>query len=77
MSRAFVKEQDAVEDLPDRLISEHANLVTPEGLKQIEAEVRRLSTAYAAAQAADDLTGWRRRRATCATGRRGRRVPSS
>ena len=30
MSRAFVKEQDVVEDLPDRLISEHANLVTPE-----------------------------------------------
>jgi transcription elongation GreA/GreB family factor len=55
MSRAFVKEQDTVEDLPDRLISEHANLVTPEGLKQIEAEVRRLSAAYAAAQAADDL----------------------
>ena len=55
MSRAFVKEQDAVEDLPDRLISEHANLVTPEGLKQIETEVRRLSAAYAAAQAADDL----------------------
>lgn len=55
MSRAFVKEQDAVEDLPDRLISEHANLVTPEGLKQIEAEVRRLSAAYGTAQAADDL----------------------
>jgi transcription elongation GreA/GreB family factor len=56
MSRAFVKEQDTVDDLPDRLISEHANLVTPEGLKQIEAEVRRLSAAHAAAQAADDLS---------------------
>ena len=56
MSRAFVKEQEdaSVEELPDRLISEHANLVTPEGLKQIEAEVRRLSAAHAEAQAAED-----------------------
>ena len=41
MSRAFVKESDEVEELPDRLISEHPNLVTPEGLAQIEAEVAR------------------------------------
>jgi transcription elongation GreA/GreB family factor len=56
MSRAFVKEQEdaGVEELPDRLISEHANLVTPEGLKQIEAEVRRLAAAHAAAQAGED-----------------------
>ena len=54
MSRAFVKEQDVVEDLPDRLISEHANLVTREGLAHIEAQVRRLSAEHAAAQAAED-----------------------
>jgi transcription elongation GreA/GreB family factor len=54
MSRAFVKEQDVVEDLPDRLISAHANLVTREGLAHIEAEVRRLSAEHAAAQVAED-----------------------
>lgn len=56
MSRAFVKEQDdaKVEELPDRLISEHPNLVTKEGLAQIEAEVVRLTAAHAAAQEADD-----------------------
>jgi transcription elongation GreA/GreB family factor len=55
MSRAFVKEhEDMVEDLPDRLISEHPNLVTREGLAQIEAEVRRLSAEHAAAQADED-----------------------
>jgi transcription elongation GreA/GreB family factor len=54
MSRAFVKEHDVVEDLPDRLISEHANLVTPEGLAHIEAQVRRLAAEHAAAQAAED-----------------------
>jgi len=54
MSRAFVKEQDVVEELPDRLISEHANLVTPEGLAHIEAQVHRLAGEHAAAQAAED-----------------------
>jgi transcription elongation GreA/GreB family factor len=54
MSRAFVKEQDVVEDLPDRLISEHANLVTREGLAHIEAQVGRLAGEHAAAQAAED-----------------------
>ena len=56
MSRAFVKEQDDApgDELPDRLISEHPNLVTPEGLQQIEAEVSRLATAQAEAQAAGD-----------------------
>jgi len=54
MSRAFVKESDSVEDLPDRLISPHANLVTPQGLQQIEAEVARLSKRYAEAQSAAD-----------------------
>jgi transcription elongation GreA/GreB family factor len=56
MSRAFVKEQEdaSPEELPDRLISEHPNLVTREGLKLIEAAVARLTTEHAAAQAAED-----------------------
>ena len=57
MSRAFVKEQDgavAGEELPDRLISPHRNLVTREGLRQIEAEVARLQKDYADAQVAHD-----------------------
>lgn len=54
MSRAFVKEGDGVDELPDRLVSPHPNLVTPEGLLQIEAEVERLSRTYADAQAASD-----------------------
>ena len=57
MSRAFVKDDDGGqgnEDLPDRLISDHANLVTPEGLAQIEAEVARWSAAYAEAQTSGD-----------------------
>jgi transcription elongation GreA/GreB family factor len=54
MSRAFVKEGDGVEELPDRLISPHANLVTAKGLRQIEEEVERLSRTYAEAQAAAD-----------------------
>ena len=39
MSRAFTKEPDegeALEDLPDRPLSEHPNLVTAQGLAQIE-----------------------------------------
>jgi transcription elongation GreA/GreB family factor len=54
MSRAFVKEQETVEELPERLISEHPNLVTSAGLKQIEAEVQRFDAAHAAAQALGD-----------------------
>ncbi|MFN0219488.1 MAG: transcription elongation factor GreA [Hyphomicrobium sp.] len=57
MSRAFVKEQDgldAFEDLPDKLISEHPNLVTTEGLAAIDVEVARLQSDLAAAQGAND-----------------------
>ncbi|HEY1982976.1 MAG TPA: transcription elongation factor, partial [Xanthobacteraceae bacterium] len=32
MSRAFVKETDNAADLPERPVSAHPNLVTPEGL---------------------------------------------
>ena len=75
MSRAFVKElEDAAEELPERLISPHPNLVTAEGLAHIEAEVTRLQQEHAAAQAANDRTAlartardlryWNARRAT-------------
>jgi transcription elongation GreA/GreB family factor len=74
MSRAFVKESDEVEELPDRLISEHPNLVTKEGLAQIEAEVARFDAAHAEALrahdraaiaiAARDLRYWQARRAS-------------
>ena len=76
MSRAFVKETDAdaVEDLPDRPVSEHPNDVTAEGLAQIEAAVAAAQAALGAAQAADDraamaqasrdLRYWNARRAT-------------
>jgi transcription elongation GreA/GreB family factor len=77
MSRAFVKEpdgQDAFEELPERPVSPHPNLVTAEGLARIEAEVARLQQEHAAAQAANDrsalarsardLRYWNARRAT-------------
>ena len=76
MSRAFVKEQDidAIEDLPDRPISEHPNDVTAEGMAQIEAELAAAHQGQAAAQAAGDraaiagasreLRYWSARRAT-------------
>jgi len=77
MSRAFVKEPDgleAFEDLPERLVSDNPNLVTAQGLKEIEDEVARLSRAYAEAQAsgdraalavaARDLRYWTARRAS-------------
>jgi transcription elongation GreA/GreB family factor len=54
MSRAFVKERDGdnvFEDVPDRPIGADRNLVTPRGLALIEAEVARLRTALADAQA--------------------------
>lgn len=57
MSRAFVKEPDgleAFEDLPDKLISEHRNIVTANGLAMIEAEAERLAEQLAAAQAIND-----------------------
>jgi transcription elongation GreA/GreB family factor len=57
MSRAFVKEPDggeAFEELPDRPVSEHPNLVTPQGLAQIEETLARLHDVHARAQAAAD-----------------------
>jgi transcription elongation factor GreB len=47
MNRAFVKEPDEgapAEGLPERQVSEHANYVTPAGLRQLEAKVGELET---------------------------------
>src|ERR1700722_18170751 len=50
MSRAFVKQaEDESVDLPDRPISKHPNLVTPEGLAAIERAIDRFNAAYKAA----------------------------
>jgi transcription elongation GreA/GreB family factor len=56
MSRAFVKESDGAEalELPDRPISEHPNLVTAEGLAQMDETLARLHEAHARAQTAAD-----------------------
>jgi transcription elongation GreA/GreB family factor len=57
MSSAFTKEQDddnPREDLPDRPVSPHRNLVTPEGLQQIDDALARLHQDIARATAADD-----------------------
>jgi transcription elongation GreA/GreB family factor len=56
MSRAFVKEPDGgtPEPPPERPVSTHPNLVTPEGLAAIERELKRLDAAHAAAVTAGD-----------------------
>ncbi len=54
MSVAFTREEDleaTAADLPDRPISPHPNLVTPEGLAQIDAALAAARAAYSAAQA--------------------------
>lgn len=58
MSVAFTQEEDleaTAADLPDRPISPHPNLVTPQGLAQIEAELAAARAAYTAAQAAGSI----------------------
>ena len=75
MSRAFVKDaDDAFDEPPERPVSPHPNLVTPEGLAAIEATLARLHEEHAAAQrshdraalalAARDLRYWNARRAS-------------
>lgn len=81
MSVAFTREEDleaTAADLADRPISPHANLVTPEGLAAIEAELASARAAYTAAQvqgsiesdrtamarATRDLRYWAARRAS-------------
>ena len=57
MSRAFVKDADAIDELPDRPISGHPNEVTREGLRQIESALTAAQEAYAAAQVVGDREG--------------------
>jgi transcription elongation GreA/GreB family factor len=54
MSRAFVNEDQYVEDLPDRPVSGHPNYVTPRGLQLIEAALDQARRNYGEAQAAGD-----------------------
>ena len=51
-----MKEEDAdtVEHLPDRLASQHPNLVMEKGMAEIEAAVAEARAAHAAAQASSD-----------------------
>jgi hypothetical protein len=50
MSRAFVKEvEHEIDDLPDRPVSTHPNLVTAEGLAAIERTLSRFEAANKAA----------------------------
>ena len=58
MSVAFTREEDleaTAADLPDRPISPHPNLVTPEGLAAIEAALAAARSAYNAAQSKGDI----------------------
>ena len=77
MSRAFVKESEEIEPLPERSVSSHPNYVTARGQVLIETELVRLSSVYAEAQvSADrdalarigrDLRYWQQRRASAQT----------
>jgi len=62
MSRAFVKDSDGAdgEELAELKVSPHRNLVTAEGLHQIDCEVERLRAELAASRAADDRAVTRR-----------------
>src|SRR5690242_9742079 len=74
MSRAFVKESDSVDPVPDRPISAYANYVTARGLALIDDALARAQSQHAAAQAAADrealavaardLHYWQQRRAS-------------
>ncbi len=58
MSVAFTRDEDheaAAANLPDRPVSPHANLVTPEGLAQLEAAFAEAKAAYTAAQASGSV----------------------
>ncbi|MBW8304297.1 MAG: transcription elongation factor GreA [Brevundimonas sp.] len=58
MSVAFTREEDleaTAADLPDRPISPHPNLVTPQGLAAIDAALASARAAYAAAQSKGDI----------------------
>jgi len=58
MSVAFTREEDleaTAADLPDRPVSPHANLVTPQGLAAIDEALAQARTAYGAAQASGSI----------------------
>jgi transcription elongation GreA/GreB family factor len=71
MSVAFTREESAeaaaAVELPDRQISPHPNLVTPFGLKGLEAAMAAARTAYHAAQQIEDIN--ERRNAVAAASR--------
>jgi transcription elongation GreA/GreB family factor len=57
MSRAFTRESDDDPGtLPERPVSSHPNLVTPNGFASIEAQVRSLESELVAARAGSDST---------------------
>ena len=75
MSRAFTREDDSdssIADIGERPVSQHRNLVTPEGLEAIDAEVAALRSELAKAESAGgrerialmsrDLRYWNARR---------------
>ncbi len=74
MSRAFTKEDDYVDELPDRPVSPHPNKVPERGLALIEAALETARREYAEAQttgnrdalakAARDRRYWTARRST-------------
>lgn len=77
MSRAFTKEDDdteAIAMIGERPVSPNRNLVTPEGLKQIDAEIARLREEFSQAEKTQervavathlrDLRYWTARRET-------------
>jgi transcription elongation GreA/GreB family factor len=76
MSKAFTREtdEDGATELPDRIISAAPNLVTPEGLAAIDAEIERHNAGHAdavdagdkdaVARAARELRYWTARRQT-------------
>ncbi len=58
MAVAFTREEDveaAAAHLPDRPVSRHRNLVTPEGLAALDAALAAATAAYRAAQASGDV----------------------
>jgi transcription elongation GreA/GreB family factor len=57
MSREFVNEDKAVEDLPDRPVSTHPNYVTEKGLALIDAALEKARREHAEAQASGDRAG--------------------
>lgn len=67
MSVAFTKEDSAETaaetQLPDRPISEHANLVTEAGLKALEEQLARAKAEYEAASVIEDINERRRQSA--------------